>query len=88
MESFPEGQEIVRVYLAGGVPEAQQVEDVLEDAGVAFAVEVETYPAGGVLGGTTRTGAGFWVTPEDVDRGADALEAAGLVAGLVDRRAQ
>jgi hypothetical protein len=85
MESFQDGEEIVRVYLAGGRAEAEQVERTLDAAGVAYAVEVETLPRGGLLGGPARTGAGFWVGSADVDRGADALEAAGLLGGLVVR---
>jgi hypothetical protein len=85
MESFQEGEEIVRVYLAAAKLEAERVERTLDAIGVAYAVEVETYPGGGLLGATARTGAGIWVAAADVDRGAEALERAGLVSGLVDR---
>lgn len=85
MESFEEGAEIVRVYLAAAQAEAEQVERTLDAAGVSYAVEVETLPRGGLLAGPARTGAGFWIASADVDRGADALEGTGLVGGLVIR---
>ena len=88
MESFPEGEELVRVYLAGAVAEAERVEETLDAAGVSYAVEVESFRGGVLLGGSTRAAAGFWVPTAEVDRGADALEAAGLVRGLVDRSAR
>ena len=86
MDDFQEGEEIVRVYLAAKVAEAQRVEAVLDGAGIAYAVEVEAFTTPNVLlGATRRSGAGFWVATADVDASADALERAGLVAGLVRR---
>jgi hypothetical protein len=85
MESFEEGAEIVRVYLAGAVAEAQAVEQALDAAGVDYGVEVETYPAAGLLGSAGRTGVGIWVLEAELDRSADALERAGHLSGLVDR---
>lgn len=87
MESFDEGEEIVRVYLAAAVAEAQAVEQALDAAAVDYAIEVEAFPGAGVLGGTARTGVGFWVRDAALDRAADALERAGHVRGLVDRSA-
>ncbi len=84
MESFEEGTEIVRVYLAGSLAEAQRVEDVLEAVAVDFAVEVEELAAR-VAFRSARRGAGFWVRNGDLDRAAGALEQAGHLAGLVDR---
>lgn len=86
MESFEEGTEIVRVYLAASVAEAQRIEDALAEAGVDFAVEVEEYASGGLLSGPARRGAGFWVREGDLEGAAAALERGGHVAGLVDRR--
>ena len=89
MESFEEGTEIVRVYLAASIAEAQRIEDALGDAGVDFAVEVEEFAfpttLGKALGSTQRRGAGFWVRDGDLERAATALERGGHVAGLVDR---
>jgi hypothetical protein len=86
MESFEEGTEIVRVYLAATLGEAQQVEGVLAGAGLEFAVEVEEFATRTALGsGGVRRGAGFWVREAFLDGAADVLERAGCVAGLVVR---
>lgn len=87
MESFEEGAEIVRVYLAVTLAEAQRVERVLGEAGLDFAVEVEQFISPTALGSSApRSGAGFWVREALVDGAAGALERAGCMAGLVDRR--
>ncbi len=86
MDSFEEGTEIVRVYLAATLREAQRTEEVLGGAGVDFAVEVEEFASPTALGSNAaRRGAGFWVREALLDAAADALERAGCVAGLVDR---
>jgi len=85
MHVFGEGTEITRVYLAAALDEAQRVEAVLDAAGVDYAVEVEAYASGALLGVGARTGAGFWVGEASVDPACLALERAGLLKGLVDR---
>ncbi len=86
MEAFEEGTEIVRVYLAARLAEAQRVEAVLDAAGLEYAVEVEELASRSMFGSAApRRAVGFWVRPEAVDGCADALERAGLVAGLVRR---
>jgi hypothetical protein len=85
MDDFTEGTEIVRVYLAASLREAEAVEHALEDAGVDYAPETETYEARSALGSRSRTGVGFWVVGSGVDAAADALARAGLVKGLVER---
>jgi hypothetical protein len=86
MDAFEEGTEIVRVYLAASLGEAQQVERVLEEAGVEFGVEVEEFASRrAILSGGVQRGAGFWVRGALVDGAAEALERAGCVSGLVDR---
>ncbi len=86
MESFGEGAEIVRVYLAASLAEAEAVERALDAAGIEFAVEVEEFASPTVLGwNALRSGAGFWVAQALLDRAADALERAGRIAGLVRR---
>jgi hypothetical protein len=86
MDAFEEGTEIVRVYLAASLGEAQRVESVLEEAGLEFAVEVEEFASRAALfSGGVRRGAGFWVRETVLDGAAAALERAGWVAGLVDR---
>jgi hypothetical protein len=86
METFEEGTELVRVYLAATLAEAGRIEEVLAAAGVEFAVEVEEYASPTALGSNAlRRGAGFWVREAELDRAADALERSGHVAGLVRR---
>ncbi len=84
-EAFEEGTEIVRVYLAASLSEAQSVEGVLDGAGVDYLAETEDYRAPSSLGARVRTGVGFWVAEADVEASAGALERAGLTAGLVKR---
>jgi hypothetical protein len=86
MESFEEGTEIVRVYLATSLSEAQAVERVLAGAGVEYGVEVEVLASRTLFGlGSARRGAGIWVREARLADAADALERAGCVAGLVER---
>jgi hypothetical protein len=86
MESFEEGTEIVRVYLAATLREASAVEDALSAAEVDFAVEVEQLSSSDALGlRATRQAAGFWIRADDLDRAVGALERAGQRAGLVRR---
>jgi hypothetical protein len=86
MDRFGEGTELVRVYLAASVGEAEAAEAALEGVRLAWAVEVETYLASTILGSNSpRTGAGIWILEADLDAACGALEAAGLVKGLVDR---
>jgi hypothetical protein len=86
MHQFGEGTEVVRVYLAAGLDEAQQAERALDGAGLTYAVEVETFLSRTILGsGSPRQGAGIWLLEADLDVACAALERAGLVKGLVDR---
>jgi hypothetical protein len=84
-ETFDEGTEIVRVYLAASLSEAQSVEGALDGAGMRYLAETEEYGAPSSLGARLRTGVGFWVTEADLEAAAGALERAGLTAGLVQR---
>jgi hypothetical protein len=86
MEQFGEGSEVVRVYFALGLDEAQRAEAVLEQAGLTFSVEVEEVGGPTMFGfGRPRRGAGVWVREADVDAACSALEGAAMVKGLVDR---
>ncbi len=84
-EAFEEGSQIVRVYLAGSLREAQSVEAVLDGAGVAYLAEAEQYGTPHALGARMRAGVGLWVPEAALDTAADALERAGLLSGLVKR---
>lgn len=86
MHQFGEGTEVVRVYLAAGLEEAQAAERALDAAGLTYAVEVETFLARTILGsGAPRQGAGVWLLEADLDAACAALTGAGLLKGLVDR---
>lgn len=85
MDTFEEGTEIVRVYLAASLVEARTVEGALDAAGVVYAVEVEELASRSAFG-SQRRGAGFWVREPDLEAAATALERAGHLRGLVDRR--
>jgi len=86
MHQFGEGTEVVRVYLAASLDEAQQAERALDGIGLAYSVEVETFLSRTILGsGSPRQGAGIWLLESDLDAACAALEGAGLVKGLVDR---
>ena len=86
MDSFEEGTEIVRVYLAASLAEAQRIEVALAEGGVEFAVEVEEFASPTALGSNQpRRGAGFWVRELDLEAAAAMLERGGHVAGLVRR---
>jgi hypothetical protein len=83
MDAFEEGEEIVRVYLAASVGEAQAVEAALDAAGLDYGVEVEEYAARSAFLGSVRRGAGFWLAADQAPGAIDALERAALTRGLV-----
>ena len=84
-ETFEDGAEIIRVYLAGSLSEAQSVEQALDAAGVDYLAETESFASPGLLGPRQRTGVGFWVLTAALDAAAEALTRAGLTSGLVKR---
>jgi hypothetical protein len=86
LAQFGEGTEVVRVYLAVELAEAQRAEEALDGAGLAFAVEVEELGTRSFFGlGRPRRAAGLWILEAELDRACRALERSGLVKGLVDR---
>ncbi len=86
LEQFEEGTSVVRVYFALGLEEAKRAEAILDGAGLTYAVEVEEVGGPTMFGfGRPRRGAGLWLPEASVDAACAALEAAGLVRGLVDR---
>ncbi len=77
---------LARIYLAATVSEARRVEAVLDQLDVDYSVRVE--PCGRTLFGSTRQGAAFLVDAAQADACDEALERAGLGAGIVrDRQA-
>ena len=86
MHHFGEGTEVVRVYLAAALDEAQAAEQALDGAGITYAVEVETIPSRSILTlGSARRAAGLWILEAELDAAYQALTSAGLLKGLVDR---
>jgi hypothetical protein len=86
LDQFGEGTEVVRVYFALGLEEAERAEALLDAAGLTFAVEVEEVGGATMWGfGRPRRGAGVWIREADLDPAYAALERAGMVKGLVDR---
>ena len=77
---------LARIYMAATVSESRRVEAVLDQLDVDYSVRVE--PCGRTLFGSTRQGAAFLVDAAQADACDEALERAGLGAGIVrDRQA-
>jgi hypothetical protein len=86
LDRFGEGTEVVRVYFALGLEEAERAEAMLDTAGLTFAVEVEEVGGATLFGfGQPRRGAGIWIRGVDLDVAYATLEQAGMIKGLVDR---
>jgi hypothetical protein len=86
LDRFGEGTEVVRVYFALGLEEAERAEALLDGAGLTFAVEVEEVGGPTMFGfGRPRRGAGLWIREGDLDVACAALEKADMLKGLVDR---
>lgn len=80
-----DGREVTLVYIAGRVNEGRQVEQVLSQHGVDYAVDIEPFQTTllGILP-VEYEGVGFYVASDQADRCCAALRAAGLVQGLVE----
>jgi hypothetical protein len=63
---FFEGKEAVLVFIAKRLRDALRLEEALTAAGIDFGVETDEY-RGGVLFGSVRTGAFFYVLPDSAD---------------------
>ena len=76
---------VAMVYIAGRLRESKQVELVLSDNGIDYAVDVEPFETRvlGVLP-VTYEGVGFYVVAGQAEVSRHVLRAAGLVQGLVD----
>ena len=73
--------EVARVYIAGTLAEARQVEELLGGNGVDYVVQVEPYRASILFG--PRNGAAFYVTDAQADFCRQQLVAAGFERGLL-----
>lgn len=79
--------EVARVYIAGRLAEAQEVERVLSCHGVDYFVEIEPFRV--LLLGllpTEHEGVAFYVAAGNAALSLQALRAAGLCQGLVEDR--
>jgi hypothetical protein len=61
---FPDDVELVLVYIAKKLKEALAVEALFTESGLDYLVEPDTY-SGGIIFRTERTGAFFYVAPEN-----------------------
>ncbi|MEJ5367654.1 MAG: hypothetical protein WHT08_04995 [Bryobacteraceae bacterium] len=66
-EEFFDGQELILLYIAKRLREAQRVEDLLTGAGIDYLVEADLY-MGGFLFRRALHGAFFYVTGTDDER--------------------
>jgi hypothetical protein len=85
-EDFGE-TEVARVYIAGRLPEAQEVERVLSSNGVDYFVEIEPFQV--MLLGflpTEHKGLAFYVAANNAELSCRALLEAGLTQGLVEEQ--
>jgi hypothetical protein len=78
-------KEVAIVYIAGRLSESKQVEQVLSENGIDYAVDVEPFE-GRVLGivRVEYEGVGFYVSSGQADFCRRVLREAGLVQGLVE----
>ena len=77
--------EVARVYIAGRLPEAQEVERVLSDNGVDYFVEIEPFEVMllGILP-TEHKGVAFYVAESNAELSCRVLREAGLEQGLLE----
>ena len=75
-------QKLSRIYIAGRLAEARQVEELLGGRGVDYIVLVEPYRASILL--SPRNGAAFYVVDSQADFCRQQLAAAGFQRGVLD----
>ena len=75
-------RDLVEVFIARTLDEAQRVEELLTDRGVDYDVQVELF--GRTLLGSPRYGAMFYVIVSHAQYCRSALAAAGLKQGIVE----
>jgi len=76
---------VTMIYIAGRLQEGKQVEQVLSDNAIDYAVDAEPFESR-VLGilPVTYEGVGFYVLAGQADVSRQLLRAAGLLQGLVE----
>jgi hypothetical protein len=70
-------RELDLIFIAKRLKDALRLEEILTAASVDYAVEVDQY-LGGVIFKKERTGAFFYVLPEDLDRAKTAMRQQGF----------
>jgi len=82
------GRELVRVYIAGRVSEAENVESALTERGIDYAVDIEPFLKSSLgLFTSAYAGAAFYVLSGQAALARTVLAAAGLNQGLADDEA-
>jgi hypothetical protein len=77
-----ENHNLARVYIAGTLREAKDIEDLLTGNGINYMVQVEPYRASILFG--PRNGVAFYVIEEQATFCRAQLSAAGFHRGLLD----
>ena len=75
-ESFFGDQELVLLYIAKRLSEAKRLEALLDEAGIDYLVEPDTY-RGGLLFVSERIGAFFYVREGDISQVRERITGAG-----------
>ena len=75
--SFFEGKEPVLVFIAKRLRDALRLEEVFTASGVDYGVETDEY-RGGVVFRSVRSGAFFYVLPENVEAAREAMSRHGF----------
>jgi hypothetical protein len=70
-------EELDLLYIGKKLRHSQRIEELLDEAGVDYAIEVDKY-VGGVIFRSERAGAFFYVRPVDFARAAGSISAAGF----------
>lgn len=76
-EEFFGAQDLELLHIAKRLKEAQRIEELLDEAGIDYLVEVDTY-FGGVIFQSARAGAFFYILPPDKAQAVSVLAGAGV----------
>jgi hypothetical protein len=74
---FPDGIDLGLLYIAKKLKESLRLEQLLDEAGIDYLIEVDMY-LGGLIFRSERAGAFFYVLPQDLKRASDLLLASGF----------
>ena len=78
------GGEVIEVYVAGRLAEAQLIEELFNGHTVEYVVNLEAYLAGTVFGVSEYAGVAFYVSVEHAEFCRRILREAGFEAGMID----